>query len=95
MASDKTKLSKTEALLKAAGYTVRYERGHFRAGYCVVHERKVIVVNRFFDAGARVTKLRELIAGLKISYDDLSEEHHELFADILKTNPVITETESE
>ncbi|MFK8057429.1 MAG: hypothetical protein AB8F78_14990 [Saprospiraceae bacterium] len=93
MATDKTKLLKTEALLKAAGYSLRYERGHFRAGYCVVHERKVIVVNRFFDPAARILKLRELIAGLALSYDDLPEEHHELFADILKTNPV-TETES-
>jgi len=101
VASDKTKLTKTEALLKAAGYSVRYERGHFRAGYCVVHERKVIVVNRFFDPAARVLKLRELIAGLEISYEELPEEHHELFADILKSNPQpdpieesATETES-
>jgi len=95
VASHKTKLTKTEALLKAAGYTIRYERGHFRAGYCVVHERKVIVVNRFFDAAARVLKLRELIAGLELSYEDVPEEHHELFADILKTTPISENTEAE
>jgi len=93
VASDKKELARTEALLKAAGFTIRYERGHFRAGYCIVHERSVIVVNKFFDAAARALKLRELIAGLDLSYDSIPEEHHELFADILKTNPV-SETES-
>jgi len=93
VASDKKELARTEALLKAAGFTVRYERGHFRAGYCVVHERGVVVVNRFFDAAARRLKLRELIAGLGLTYESIPEEHHELFADILKSNP-IPETES-
>jgi hypothetical protein len=84
MASAKKELAQTEALLKSAGFTLRYERGHFRAGYCVVHERRVIVVNRFFDPPARLQKLQEIIASLELSYTDIPEEHHELYAEIMR-----------
>lgn len=57
-------LTRLEGRLRDGGYEVRYERGHFRAGYCVVHERRVVVVNKFFDPAARLATLREIAAGL-------------------------------
>lgn len=82
MASDKRKLSDLEGLFKAAGYAIRYERGHFRAGHCLVHERRVVVVNRFLDAAARLQKLRDLAGELDFAAADLSEEHAALLASI-------------
>ncbi len=64
MASDKRALAQLEDRLREAGYELRYERGHFRAGYCVVHERKVVVVNKFFDPAARLEALRTIAEGL-------------------------------
>ena len=64
MASDKRALAQLEASLRDVGYEIRYERGHFRAGYCVVHERRVVIVNKFFDAAARLETLRNIADGL-------------------------------
>lgn len=64
MPSDKRALAQLEAQLRDAGFELRYERGHFRAGYCVVHERKVVIVNKFFDAAARLDTLRNIAEGL-------------------------------
>lgn len=64
MISDKKALSQLENELREAGYVLRYERGHFRAGFCLVHERKVVIVNKFFDEAARLNTLREISAEL-------------------------------
>ena len=78
----KRKLQDIEELLRAGGYAVRYECGHFRAGHCVVHERRVIVVNKFFDARARLQKLAELAAALPLREDELDEAQLGLYAEL-------------
>ena len=60
-------LTRLEEDLRRRGYEVRYERGHFRAGACVVHERRVIIVNKFFDHPARLATLGEIAARLDLS----------------------------
>lgn len=60
------RLRRLERVLAAAGFTVRYERGQFRAGACVVHERRVIVVSRFFDPEARLRALEALAPTLQL-----------------------------
>ena len=58
-------LTRLEDALRERGYEVRYERGHFRAGFCVVHERRVVIVNKFFDAAARLSTLEAIAAQLE------------------------------
>lgn len=83
MAKEKQKLTQLEELYKAAGYVVRYERGHFRAGHCLVHERRVVVVNRFFDTATRLQKLRDLTAELDFSQAELTEDQTALLESIV------------
>jgi len=33
---------------------VRYERGNFQSGYCILEQRKVVVLNKFLTEG-RIT----------------------------------------
>ena len=70
----KARLSRVEGLLAAAGYEVRYERGHFRAGACQVHARRVVVVNRYFDAEARLRALESVVSSLGIDPAGLDAE---------------------
>lgn len=84
MASEKRQLTLLEDLIKDSGYILRYEKGHFRAGYCIVNERRIIVVNKFFDTSARVQKLEELLTELEINKAELSEEHQEFLAKLVE-----------
>lgn len=67
MPSPPKALTRLEARLRDGGYEIRYERGHFRAGSCVVHARRVIIVNKFFDHAARLDTLRSIADGLDLS----------------------------
>ena len=57
----KHSLKKLETLLKELGYTVRYEKGHFTSGYCLVEQRKVAIVNKFYDTEARMGVLQDIV----------------------------------
>lgn len=83
MASEKRRLSDVEELLKAGGYIVRYERGHFRAGYCIVNERRIIVINKFFETRARLNKLVELLDVVELKPENFSEQQRELLETLL------------
>ncbi|HZH68170.1 MAG TPA: hypothetical protein VFD65_03135 [Chitinophagales bacterium] len=59
-------LRKIESILKSNEYVVRYERGHFNSGYCILQEKKVIVVNKFYDIEARMNCLIDILQEIKI-----------------------------
>ena len=65
MKHNSTTLKKLEAVLEAFGYTVRYEKGNFLSGYCILQQReersKVVVVNKFFETTARVGALLDIL----------------------------------
>ncbi len=52
-----TTLKKTEELFKQLHYKVRYEKGQFQSGYCLVKSQKVIVINKFYTTEARINCL--------------------------------------
>lgn len=72
-------LAKIENILKANDYTVRYEKGNFNSGYCVLESKRVIVVNKFYDTEARINCLIELIAGIQVNPDLLDQPEKTLF----------------
>jgi hypothetical protein len=79
-----TTLQKLEKILGEAEYVIRYERGTFQSGYCVLELRKVVVVNKFLDVEGRINTLLELIPILNIDLDTLTHESQKLYEDIKK-----------
>lgn len=53
-------LKKLEEALKEFAYEVRYEKGNFRSGYCVLEAKKVVVVNKFSTLESRIQSLIEI-----------------------------------
>lgn len=63
-----------ETLFRELEYTVRYEKGNFQSGYCVVENRRMAIINKFFDVEGRLNCLLEILS----QQDDLSEYLPEL-----------------
>jgi hypothetical protein len=76
-------LDKLEAIPEQAGYILRYERGTFQSGYCILESKKVVVLNKFLQTEGRINTLVDLIPQLDINTDALSEEQKKLYFDIL------------
>ncbi len=77
-------LQRLEAILTQNDYVVRYERGTFQSGWCLLEAKKVVVLNKFLDIEGRINTLLELIPQIKINYDRLTIESQRLFDEVSK-----------
>ena len=78
-----TSLDKLEAVAEESGYVLRYERGTFQSGYCILEERKVVVLNKFLQLEGRINTLIDLIPQLDIKTDILTGESKKIYLDII------------
>ncbi len=69
----KTTLEKIEQLLIEAGYTIRYEKGNFQSGSCVLENKKMIIINRFFETEGRIVAFLDILQELMIVQEKLSD----------------------
>ncbi len=72
-----------ENIYKQIGYLIRYEKGNFQSGYCIVREKKIVVISRFFTTDARINCLVDILVEIEINPQILSEEQHKLYQQIL------------
>lgn len=77
-------LDKLEDILGESGYVTRYERGNFQSGWCLLEQRKIVVLNKFLDIEGKINTLTELIPQLNIEFDKLTLESQKLYDDIMK-----------
>jgi hypothetical protein len=67
-------LEKLETLLRSAGYKVRYEKGNFKTGACMLLDSKVIVVNKFSNLESKIHAITELIRELELDHNLLDDK---------------------
>lgn len=70
---NQSSLVKLELLFKELGYRVRYEKGSFRTGACVLQNTKVIVVNKFSTIDMKVQSLLQILQGLQVNEELIPE----------------------
>jgi len=83
MKLNQTTLDKLEDVLEESGYVVRYERGTFQSGYCILEQKKVVVLNKFLMQESRINTLLELIPQVNINYDALTAGSQKLYEEVM------------
>ncbi|MEP6748604.1 MAG: hypothetical protein ABJB86_12810 [Bacteroidota bacterium] len=83
MKYNQTGLDKIEKILDETGYVIRYERGNFQSGYCILEERKVVVLNKFLQMEGRINTLMDIVPQLSIAPDLLTPEARKTYDEIL------------
>jgi hypothetical protein len=73
----KHNLNKLEEIFKELKVTIRYEKGNFQSGYCIVTGKNIVIINKFFEVEARINTLMEILEENRISTDGLTEENKE------------------
>jgi len=78
-------LDKLESLLKALDYRVRYEKGNFKTGACVLENSRVVVVNKFSNLESKIQGLADLIATLEVQDQLLDDKQKQLLNQLKQT----------
>jgi hypothetical protein len=76
-------LDKLEALLKSLGFKLRYEKGNFKTGACILEQSSVIIVNKFSNLENKILSLADLIRNTETD-DTLLDEKQKAFLYLLK-----------
>ena len=80
----KGNLKKIEDVFSDLEYTVRYEKGNFNSGYCLVEDKKIAVINKFYDTEGRINVLLDILSTILVIESMLSEKSLKFFKQILK-----------
>lgn len=78
-------LSKLEDIFAQSDYVLRYEKGHFKSGYCILNEQKVVVVNKFHPLEGKINSLIEILKTLHIDMSKMDEKSRVLYHDITQS----------
>jgi hypothetical protein len=78
----KHSLQKLETLFQELGYVIRYEKGNFNSGYCLVEHRKIVVINKFYETEGRVNTLIDVLQNVEFEPAILSEKSLKFFKQI-------------
>jgi hypothetical protein len=78
-----TNLEKIERILDECGYILRYERGTFQSGYCILEDKKVVVLNKFLQLEGKISTLMDIVPQLQIDPNLLSPESRKLYDDLI------------
>lgn len=65
-------------LLRSQEFVIRYEKGNFKGGYCVVMDQRMIIINKFYPLETKINTLVEIINSIELNEEAVPEELHTL-----------------
>ena len=77
-------LQKIEELFGELQYVIRYEKGSFQSGYCLVEGKRIAIVNKFFETDARINTLVDILDRVEFDTARVSEKSLKLLKEIQK-----------
>lgn len=76
-------LARLEKIFSEAKYELRFEKGTFNSGYCVLEHKKVVVVNKFLNLEGRINTLLDILSTMQLDETMLTPESLKLFRQIV------------
>ncbi|MDW3210570.1 MAG: hypothetical protein ABJO02_18485 [Reichenbachiella sp.] len=78
-------LNKLEDLFSESDYVLRYEKGNFQSGYCVLKDTKVAIVNKFYTLDGKINCLLEILKEVKLDTSNLNDKNKALLKELSQT----------
>lgn len=75
-------LSRLEDIFAESDYVLRYEKGNFNSGYCVLKETKIAIVNKYYTLEGKINSLMEILKVVELSTEKMSDKNIKLYKEI-------------
>lgn len=76
-------LTRLEKIFGEAKYELRFEKGTFNSGYCVLEHKKVVVINKFLNLEGRINTLLDILSTMALDETMLTPESLKLYRQIV------------
>jgi hypothetical protein len=75
-------LTKLEDLIAESDYILRYEKGNFKSGYCLLKEQKIMIINKFFTTEGKINALLDILKNLELDTSRFTEKSLKLYEEL-------------
>ena len=75
-------LTKLEDMIAESDYFLRYEKGNFKSGYCLLRDQKIMIVNKFFTTEGKINVLLEILKNVTLDTTKFSEKSRKLYDEL-------------
>lgn len=75
-------LNKLEDVFAESEYMLRYEKGNFKSGYCILNDTKIVIVNKYYTLEGKINCLIEILKEIDLKTSNLSEKNRKFYAEI-------------
>ena len=75
-------LNKLEDVFSESDYILRYEKGSFKSGYCIIRDTKMVVVNKFYSLEGKINCLIDILKTIDFNTDRLNPKNLKLYQEI-------------
>ena len=75
-------LTKLEELIAESDYMMRYEKGNFKSGYCLLKEQKIMIINKFFTTEGKINALLDILKNVALETTNFSEKNLKLYEEL-------------
>lgn len=79
-------LNTLEELFAESDYILRYEKGNFKSGFCVLKDTKIAIVNKYFTLEGKINSLVEIIRTVALDVSKFSVKSKKVYLEITQTN---------
>jgi len=75
-------LTKLEDMIAESDYVLRYEKGNFKSGYCLLREQKVMIVNKFYTTEGKINALLDILKTVTLDSTKFTEKSLKLYEEL-------------
>jgi hypothetical protein len=75
-------LVKLEEIISESDYILRYEKGNFKSGYCVLKDQKIIIINKFYTTEGKINTLLDIFKNVKFDTSRFTEKSLKLYEEL-------------
>lgn len=75
----KNNLDKIESLFAESDYMLRYEKGNFKSGYCLLKDTKVVIINKYYTLEGKINTLIDILKELNFNPKEFKNKKNQDF----------------
>ncbi len=77
-------MDKLENIFASSAYHLRYEKGNFKSGFCILKETKIVIINKYFTLEGKINALLDILKELDFNPQSFEDQKQQDFLIELK-----------
>jgi hypothetical protein len=78
-------LNTLEEVFAESDYILRYEKGNFKSGFCILKDTKIAIVNKYFSLEGKINSLVEILRTVSLDVTKFSTKSKKVYLEITQT----------